>query len=259
MRGSFNSASIYRPTLPSHLLLPSRIQAKPSDPFLIVTPLKYCDAGNELLELAANFLYDFPEDLKDAVLENYLVNPSGLPGHWHELDLLQEHYTYWIKRLFNSKSHDFDSKHLSEAVGLNIAGFSALRDRIPAVFGYRRNGKKHTDPNKDSDINRLGAHYREASILSRLPDRPQPYQVENEFASGMDTLSTGALNKFIKRTTTATDGTLDEEEEEEEEEVSTTDGVTPESDSDRLPAILASFFTLTSSRTGHLDISTTCA
>ncbi|KAK0471235.1 hypothetical protein IW261DRAFT_1344746 [Armillaria novae-zelandiae] len=84
--------------------------------------------GNELLELACNFLYEFPEGLVETILNNYLVNTSGHPGHWFELDLMQEHFNFWFKRLFNSKSHEFDSKHLAEAVGLNIQGFSQLQD-----------------------------------------------------------------------------------------------------------------------------------
>ncbi|KAL1660419.1 hypothetical protein GGF50DRAFT_118975 [Schizophyllum commune] len=46
--------------------------------------------GNELFELACNFMAEFPPKLRDAILDNYLVNPSGRPGHWLELDLLQE-------------------------------------------------------------------------------------------------------------------------------------------------------------------------
>ncbi|KAJ6557658.1 hypothetical protein B0H19DRAFT_867149, partial [Mycena capillaripes] len=48
--------------------------------------------GNEMLELACNFLYDFPPALQLAVLNNYLANTTGLLGHWLELDLLQEHF-----------------------------------------------------------------------------------------------------------------------------------------------------------------------
>ncbi|KAJ3765120.1 hypothetical protein FB446DRAFT_655696 [Lentinula raphanica] len=83
--------------------------------------------GNEMLELACNFIYEFTPELVTAIFENYLVNTSNLEGHWFELDLLQEHFNFWIKRLFNSKSHDFDSRHLAECVSLNIQGLSALR------------------------------------------------------------------------------------------------------------------------------------
>jgi hypothetical protein len=84
--------------------------------------------SNEVLELACNFLYDFPLALRHTVLNNYLVNTTGLLRHWLELDLLQEHFNFWIKHLFNSKSHNFNSKHLVEAVGLNIHGISSIRD-----------------------------------------------------------------------------------------------------------------------------------
>ncbi|KAJ6623852.1 hypothetical protein B0H10DRAFT_2328866 [Mycena sp. CBHHK59/15] len=130
--------------------------------------------GNELLELACNFLYEFSEDLITAVLNNYLVNPSGRSGHWFELDLLQEHFNFWIKRLFNSKSHDFDSKHLSEAVGLNIAGISKLREMFPGLFGLKQNGQRHKDASTVHDINQLGIHLRKNHILEYEGGRDQP-------------------------------------------------------------------------------------
>lgn len=135
-----------------------------------------------------------------AVLNNYLVNPSGLRGHWFELDLLQEHFNFWIKRLFNSKSHDFDAKHLSEAVGLNIRGFSAFRDRFPGLFGVKRNTHHHTYANIRDDIDSLGVHFRANHILSFIPGRNQPYQVKDEFAEGFDILAGGQLKIFLDRT-----------------------------------------------------------
>ncbi|KAJ7912856.1 hypothetical protein B0H13DRAFT_1874439 [Mycena leptocephala] len=77
-----------------------------------------------------------------------------------------------IKRLFNSKSHDFDSKHLSEAVGLNIAGISKLRETFPGLFGLKQNGQQHKDAATVHDINRLGIHCRNtmSSRHSKLLD-----------------------------------------------------------------------------------------
>ncbi|KAJ7751677.1 hypothetical protein B0H16DRAFT_1317992, partial [Mycena metata] len=156
--------------------------------------------GNELLELACNFLYEYSEDLITAILNNYLANPSGRRGHWLELDLLQEHFNFWIKRLFNSKSHDFDSKHLSEAVGLNIAGISKLRETFPGLFGLKQNGQRHKDASTVHDINRLGIHYRKNHILEYEAGRDQPYQVGNEFGAGHSKLLNGQLEIFLKRT-----------------------------------------------------------
>ena len=44
--------------------------------------------------MAASFLTEYPPPLRIAIMNNYLVNPSGLAGHWHEIDLLQEHFNY---------------------------------------------------------------------------------------------------------------------------------------------------------------------
>ncbi|KAK7000493.1 hypothetical protein R3P38DRAFT_3617514 [Favolaschia claudopus] len=156
--------------------------------------------GNELLELACSFLYEFSDDLKIAVWNNYLVNPSGLLGHWLELDLLQEHFNFWIKRLFNSKSHDFDGKHLSEAVGLNIAGISKLRETFPGLFGLKRGGQRHTNASTVHDINKLGGHFRNHHILEYEAGRDQPYVVKNEFGAGHAKLLEGQLAIFLNRT-----------------------------------------------------------
>ncbi|KAJ7304618.1 hypothetical protein DFH08DRAFT_1089178 [Mycena albidolilacea] len=156
--------------------------------------------GNELLELACNFLYEWSDNLRLTVLENYLVNSTGKRGHWFELDLLQEHFNFWIKALFNSKSHDFDSKHLSEAVGLNISGISSLRERFPGLFGLKKNGGKHREVRVSDDINRLGAHFRGEHILVWEAGRSHPYQVGNEFSAGMTVLKGGQLQKFLERT-----------------------------------------------------------
>ncbi|KAJ7840470.1 hypothetical protein B0H13DRAFT_2239514 [Mycena leptocephala] len=143
--------------------------------------------GNEMLELACNFLYDFPPALQHAVLNNYLANTIGSLGHWLELDLLQEHFNFWIKRLFNSKSHDFDSKYLAEAVGLNIHGISSIRDRFPGIFGFKKNQGKHKNADTMNDLNALGTHYRDDHIMQYVPGRNGHLNfLRSEYEAGKD-------------------------------------------------------------------------
>ncbi|KAF8193518.1 hypothetical protein K438DRAFT_1589343 [Mycena galopus ATCC 62051] len=170
--------------------------------------------GNELLELACSFLYEYSNDLKIAVWNNYLVNPSGRLGHWLPLDLLQEHFNFWIKQLFNFKSHDLDSKHLSERVGLNIAGISDLREKFPGLFGLKRNGQRHTNATTIHDINQLGTHYRRNRVLEFQAGRDQPYVVGNEFGAGYSKLLGGQLAIFLARTAGGDSGSGSEEDSE---------------------------------------------
>ncbi|KAI4521076.1 hypothetical protein K525DRAFT_202170 [Schizophyllum commune Loenen D] len=155
--------------------------------------------GNEMLEMAASFMCEFPPDLQIAIKENYLANPTGRPNHYQELDLLQEHFNKVIKRVAD-KTEDFGSKHLSETISLNIPGFSALRNIVAAAFLVKRSGANHKNPEKTNDINRLGAHYQTAHRLEYCANRQQPYRVANEFESGYSLLYAGQLDTFLERT-----------------------------------------------------------
>ena len=161
--------------------------------------------GNELFELACNFMAEFPPKLRDAILDNYLVNPSGRPGHWLELDLLQEHFNFWLKRLFNSKTTSFEAHHLSHKVALNIQGLGDLRSLVARIFNFKRSSFAHTSPNKVSDINTLGSHYRTDRTLVFVKGRDQPRLVNDEFAAGIDIVChKGRFSEYIRSTSLKT-------------------------------------------------------
>ncbi|TCD63702.1 hypothetical protein EIP91_005107 [Steccherinum ochraceum] len=164
--------------------------------------------GNELLELACRFIKEFPPEMRDAFLDNYLVNPSGLAGHWIAYDLLQEHFNFWIKLLFNSKGMTFDSTFLKECVSQNLGGFGDLRNRFRSWLGLAKRTSHHTMPKKVADINRLGDHYRRDSILTFHRGRSQPYTVCNEFAIGIDKLENEQLQIFLDRTSPSSATTI---------------------------------------------------
>ncbi|KAF9488156.1 hypothetical protein BDN71DRAFT_1513309 [Pleurotus eryngii] len=156
--------------------------------------------GNELLELACNFLYDFPEDLQVALLNNWLVNPSGKLGHWHELDLLQEHNNLIIKTMYNDCNLDFDSDFIQKTVSLNIGGFSQFRSFMSSFFDITVLSGEHTDPNMDADINTLAAHHRRNNVLNFEPGREQSRMSPDFFAVGINKLASGQLDVFKERT-----------------------------------------------------------
>ncbi|KAK7025401.1 hypothetical protein VNI00_016038 [Paramarasmius palmivorus] len=117
------------------------------------------------------------------------------------LEIIKEHFNFWIKRLFNSKSMDFDSKYLSEMVSLNIGGFQSVRDAIPKMFGIKRSGSEHKAIKKLEDINCLGRHFRTHNILTFQPLRTsQPPLVEEEFSAGNNYLLKGGLRTVLERT-----------------------------------------------------------
>jgi hypothetical protein len=138
--------------------------------------------------------------MREAIINNYLVNPSGLPGHWQAGDLLQEHHNLKIKVIFNSKNSDFNDAFLRESISLNIAGFSQVEESIMEHLGLTRTDKRHAAAKRRADINVLGSHLEKENILDFVPHRLQPYEVTDMIGAGYSRLEAGALNKFIDRT-----------------------------------------------------------
>ncbi|KAG8695321.1 hypothetical protein FRC09_009227 [Ceratobasidium sp. 395] len=156
--------------------------------------------GNELLELACNYFYEYPDKLQDAIWNNYLVNPSGLPNHWHELDLLQEHHNLWIKTLFNKKNSDFDSNFLRKAVSLNIRGLAQLRNHLFQMLGLSATPTGQSLPDYEHDIDVLATHYRRNNLFIFTAGRSQSFAAVDTFSQGYEKLESGTLAKFLDRT-----------------------------------------------------------
>lgn len=153
--------------------------------------------GNELLHQTLDLWHRFTPEMKDALLDNYLVNPSGKPGAFHARDLLQEHLNFKLKAIFNNRTHAFDSSFLKEAVSLNIVQLNDLQKGWPAQLGLTeiRPGRPETD--LCADINHLGRAYLVGSLHIYDSSRTQSYLSHDAFAAGGEKLKCGALQSFV--------------------------------------------------------------
>lgn len=149
--------------------------------------------------MACGFLFEFPDKLIRAILNNWLVNPSGLPGRWHELDLLQEHINFWIKRVFPDQNTDFDSSFLRHAVSLNIKSFGNIREGLSGIFGLFSGGSSRQKQQVDADLNVLGSHYLQEQLHVFVAGRRQAFSARDAFADGLKKLSVSQLATFLAR------------------------------------------------------------
>jgi hypothetical protein len=129
-----------------------------------------------------------------------LVNPSGLSNHWHELDLLQEHFNLWIKRVFNKKNSGFDSKFMKKSVSVNVTGFGRLRNSFLSMLGLSDIPSGRSLPDYEHDIDVLATRYRQSSLLMFAAGRSQSFTAVDTFSAGYEKLEAGALSKFLERT-----------------------------------------------------------
>lgn len=155
--------------------------------------------GNELLELACNYYYEYPANLQTAILINYLVNPSGLSNHWHKLDLLQERFNLWIKRVFNKKNSDFDSKFMKKSVPVNVTGFGRLRNTFMSMLRLSKIPSGRSVPDYEHDINVLATRHRPSSLLTFEAGRSQSFTAVDMFSAGYEKLEAGSLSKFLEQ------------------------------------------------------------
>jgi len=72
----------------------------------------FAGAGNSnytayLIEVFCNLTYEYPSATQEALMRNWLVNLAREAGHFHELDLMQEHFNLWLEELAQHKGKEF--------------------------------------------------------------------------------------------------------------------------------------------------------
>ncbi|KDR71311.1 hypothetical protein GALMADRAFT_39882, partial [Galerina marginata CBS 339.88] len=58
--------------------------------------------AHEMLHLIHNITHVWPKAVRDIVFNNWLINTTGNPNSWVEVDLMQEHMNYWIKNFYRA-------------------------------------------------------------------------------------------------------------------------------------------------------------
>ncbi|KAJ6601568.1 hypothetical protein B0H10DRAFT_2082155 [Mycena sp. CBHHK59/15] len=99
--------------------------------------------AHEMLHLLHNLISVWTKELRHVILQNWLLNPTGKPNSFVEIDLVQEHLNFWIK---------------------------VLATRINTDLGARQ-GAKHTIPQLAEDIAVLMDSLDEHDVYTLQPGR----------------------------------------------------------------------------------------
>ncbi|EJD49874.1 hypothetical protein AURDEDRAFT_18622, partial [Auricularia subglabra TFB-10046 SS5] len=117
-----------------------------------------------LLETILDLEYECSDALKEARLRNWLINPSGMQGHYVECDLVQEHFikllTVYSQRANAAYDGDFERNVLSP----NLDNLVQLTRRMEAAVGLSRRSAKHTSMHTNPELNKLLTFYREHEL-----------------------------------------------------------------------------------------------
>ncbi|KII93222.1 hypothetical protein PLICRDRAFT_100248 [Plicaturopsis crispa FD-325 SS-3] len=103
--------------------------------------------------LCHNISHVWPKGLRDIVFNNWLLNPTGRPNAWVEVDLMQEHMNYWIKNFYQAHGSSASWEWLG-MIGPCVSILRYLVTSMNMAFGSYQ-GNRHATLNLTHDIPEL--------------------------------------------------------------------------------------------------------
>ncbi|KAH9839465.1 uncharacterized protein C8Q71DRAFT_821461 [Rhodofomes roseus] len=125
--------------------------------------------AQEVLFLIHNMTHIWPEELRKIVLNNWLVNPTGKPNAWVEVDLMQEHENFWIKTIYRAHGSNGSWEWLA-MISPCIDILRRLSTQMNASLGAKL-GSKHTSPSIQKDITVLMSSLHHHRVYELHPGR----------------------------------------------------------------------------------------
>ncbi|EJD47501.1 hypothetical protein AURDEDRAFT_62180, partial [Auricularia subglabra TFB-10046 SS5] len=120
--------------------------------------LNYCLATYQMVEK------EFPPALREAFLNNWLVNFVGRPGHFKEGDLMQEHFINRLDRHLQHKDHPYDEPFIRNVVSPNLDILSDIPRQLAEAVSLKARTKRHLTPQTRAEDQLLAEHYRKNAL-----------------------------------------------------------------------------------------------
>ncbi|KAJ7150669.1 hypothetical protein C8R46DRAFT_1229603 [Mycena filopes] len=128
---------------------------------------KYADAIFETLARIDRY----PPVLKRFFLHNWLVNLTGRPYSFKEVDLLQEHQNFWAKIIYNAKGVNRSWTWLAKITVCIFTLREAMRT-VQKTFKIPAYGDHHTVPDMTKEVQHLADALRDERLQQYVADRP---------------------------------------------------------------------------------------
>ena len=107
-------------------------------------------------------------ELSRAILSNSLVNTTGRPDGWKEIDIFGEHHNGEMKDIFHDRrTSTFDFRNLFEYASLNSRFCKELKRDIRTFFGVRVNNT-HTNKSAAMDVRTYAERLQESSMRPQV-------------------------------------------------------------------------------------------
>ncbi|KAF8803454.1 hypothetical protein BYT27DRAFT_7260192 [Phlegmacium glaucopus] len=154
------------------------------------------DEPNSLATIARLAECPIPSDMRkewsdlliDAIQKNWVVNLKGQQGHFIKMDLMQEHFNFWLEDLAQHKGKQFDDVFYCEVLSMNVNNFLNLKDEMEENVTLKRHTKTHGKSSIDNELWVVMNHLREEEVDSFRPGRNIATIDRDDLTEGMKTL-----------------------------------------------------------------------
>ncbi|KAI0349403.1 hypothetical protein OH77DRAFT_1465461 [Trametes cingulata] len=146
--------------------------------------------AHELLHLLHNLIHVWPHELREIIMNNWLVNTTGKVNGFIPVDLLQEHLNFWIKVIYKAHGSNASWEWL-ETISPCIEILRQLANQINSELGSKQ-GVKHHSPDLTKDIHELMESLRRHGVYSpeqHRPDRDTIQVIPNVLSAGIHALA----------------------------------------------------------------------
>lgn len=151
------------------------------------------------MELFCNFKWEFGDDLTSAIMMNWLVNKKGVPGHFVEGDLMQEHFNFWLEDMGQHKGTEFEEPFYREVLSPNVDDFLGLKDEMEDNVALQRRSKQHGSTGVDNELRAVMDFFREHQVNHWRPGRNEAEVHQDDFAIGVQVLTSGKVSAFVEK------------------------------------------------------------
>ncbi|KAJ7082950.1 hypothetical protein B0H15DRAFT_803079 [Mycena belliarum] len=141
--------------------------------------------AHEMLHLLHNLICVWTKELRYIVLQNWLANPQGKANCFVEIDLVQEHLNFWIKKIYKVDGEGHSWEWLS-LISPCVDILRQLATKINTDLGARQ-GSKHATPDLQEDITVLMSSLAEHEVYVEKEGRV----LDDDEKAVPDTLSVG--------------------------------------------------------------------
>ncbi|KAJ6594968.1 hypothetical protein B0H10DRAFT_1960575 [Mycena sp. CBHHK59/15] len=112
--------------------------------------------------ISYNLTHVWPNPIRNTILNNWLVNPTGNPFSWVEVDLMQDHMNIWIKTIYQVHGSTTSWEWFG-MVAPCITALWHLSTSITRILGSQQE-TKHEPANLSTDIQLLMASLTEHDV-----------------------------------------------------------------------------------------------